>query len=315
MSTKPFVSWVGHGAVSLAPPDQFAQARSWAFAVQASIPAIQTLVDTLLNPGGGGQVRYEAILPTALFSFLDSGRSTSLADPIGWKPGRECAIWVPLLERRAGLPLGSRIVFWSPYIFINYTIGMVTGREVWGWPKSLARIGIAADHPDRPEFFCTTTLFSTLLPATPAQEAVLYRVVQQGERRSLPTAVAGPIQAGKTMLESLFGATAGRILAALEAEPTLPCIQLKQFRLASDPALACYQAIVESPIALTAFRGGGLLPGRYTVEITTCESHQIVADLLGRQPGPQSTTLEVFAAIWLEGDFMALPGREIAVRP
>jgi hypothetical protein len=314
MSGKPFISWVGHGAVSLAPPDQFANAKGWAFAIDASTSAIQALADKLLNPVGAGQVRYEAILPMALFSFLDVGRSTSLAEPLGWLPGRECAIWVPLLERRAGVPLG-RIVFWSPYIFINYTIGLVTGREVWGWPKSLARIGIAPDHPDRPEFFCTTTIFSTLAPNTPGQEAVLYRVVQTGERVGAPDAITAPIKAGLAILEKLFGGLAGQLLSALKAEPTLPCIALKQFRSAADPAQACYQAIVESPIALNPFRGGGILCDGYTVEITTCESHRIVADLLGRPPAPQSTTLKVRAAIWVEGDFVALRGRDIYVRP
>ena len=118
-----------------APPDAFADAIISAFVIDADRKAIQTLADNLLNPAGKGTLRYESVLPIAMLSFLDSARSTSLADRLGWVPGRECAIWVPLVERRPGSAFGARVVFWSPYIFVTYAIGLVTGREVWGWPK------------------------------------------------------------------------------------------------------------------------------------------------------------------------------------
>lgn len=314
MSSKRFISWVGHGAASLAPPGVFSGAKAWVFAIDADTKALQTLTDTLLNPAGKGVVRYEALLPVAMLSFLDIARCTSDVDTLGWLPGRECAIWVPLVERRLGSVFGGRVVFWSPYIFINYTIGMVTGREVWGWPKVAARIGVANDTPGNPEFFCTTTIFRTFSPGTKGEDALLYRVIREkaDPKPSPPWKSAADAVAG--LVGRFFGSLAGDLLNALQLQPTVPCIALKQFRSAANAEQACFQAIVESPVALSGFSGGGLLTDTYSLEITTCESHRIVLDLLGRPPDPGITTLPVRAAAWLSGDFKALPGRDIVVQ-
>jgi hypothetical protein len=313
MKGKLFISWIGHGAASLAQPDLFSGAKGWVFAIDANCNAIQALADTLLNPAGNGVVKYDAVLPVAMLSFLDIAKCTSAVDALGWLPGRECAIWVPLVERRLGSVFGTRLVFWSPYIFINYTIGMLTGREVWGWPKVGARIGVAGDAPGRSEFFCTTTIFRTFGADTKGEDTVLYRVVQEtpdptpsAPWRSKAEAVAG-------LVSNLLGGVTSDLLHALQLHPVLPCIALKQFRSAADPEQACFQAIVESPVALARFTGGGLLTGRYSLEITTCDSHQIVPDLLGRAPNPAKTTLPIRAGAWLSGDFKALCGRDIVV--
>jgi hypothetical protein len=313
MTDKPFISWIGHGAASLAPAAEFSGAKGWIFVIDADRKAIQRLADTLLNPAGNGVVTYDALLPVAMLSFLDIARSTSATDALGWLPGRECAIWVPLIERRPGSLFGARLVFWSPYIFINYTIGMVTGREVWGWPKVGARIGVPGDAPGSSEFFCTTTIFRTFSPGIQGEDAVLYRVLEEtsGLAPPPPWRTKADVAAGLTA--NLLGGVTSDLLHALQWRPTIPCIQLKQFRSSADPTKACFQAIVESPVALTTFTGGGLLTGQYFVEVTTCDSHKIISDLLGRAPNPVKTTLPVRIGAWLSGDFKALSGRDIVV--
>ena len=313
MTEKPFISWIGHGAASLAPPGVFSGAKGWVFVVDADCEAIQTSVDALINPAGNGQVTYQAVLPVALFTFLDIQQCTSATDAFGWLPGRECAIWVPLVERRVGSLFGARLVFWAPYIFIDYPIGMVTGRDVWGWPKVIARIGVPGDSPGNSEFFCTTTLFRTFNATTKGEDAVLYRIgpIQPDSTTWAPWRTAA--DAGRSLVANLFGGVTNDLLQSLQCQPAIPCIALKQLRSAGDPTKACYQAIVESPIALTGFSGGGLLKGDYSLEVTTCASHDIVRDLLGGAPNPGSTTLPVRMGGWVSGDFTALPGRDIVV--
>jgi len=224
MSSTPFISWVGHGAASLAQPGMFSGAKGWVFAIDAKVAATQTLADALLNPAGDGKVRYDAFAPIALLSFLDIAKSTSLVDQLGWVPGRECAIWVPLIEHKPGSISGARLVFWSPYIFINHTIGMLTGREVWGWPKVLARIGVASDTPGSPEFFCTTTIFRTFSPNTQGEDALLYRVSRAKAGPNPPPPWESAAEAAAGLLESLLGGLAGHLLSALRLQPTVPCI-------------------------------------------------------------------------------------------
>jgi hypothetical protein len=57
----------------------------------------------------------------------------------------------------------------------------------------------------------------------------------------------------------------------------------------------------------------GFLDGAdYKLEITTCDSHRIVQDFLGRAPDPGQTVLPIEWGVWAELDFQALPGRVIA---
>jgi hypothetical protein len=306
----PFISWIGHGAASLAQPAVFSGATSCVFGIDTDMRATQALVDALLNPVGGSSVRYDVLAGVAMISFMTIARCTSQTDAIGWEPGRECALWVPLLETDH-VRHTLRLVFWTPYIFIDYAIGMLTGREVWGWQKVWGRITVPSDSPTAPPAFrCATTLFETLAPTTQAQILPLLTVAGTG------TAAAAPAMSWQTGLDaaqhvvaSLLPEVDAQHLAALLAGPSIPTVQLKQFRDSLDPSRACFQAIVDSPAQLTGFSGGGLLNAAdYNLSIATCESHQIVHDLLGVAPAAGQTTLPVTFAAWLAFDFAALPG-------
>ena len=64
---------------------------------------------------------------------------------------------------------------------------------------------------------------------------------------------------------------------------------------------------------MTGFQGAGLLFDSFALDITTCESHAIVMDFLGRAPDPTSTQLPVKFAAWANIDFAALSGDDIVV--
>ena len=86
-----------------------------------------------------------------------------------------------------------------------------------------------------------------------------------------------------------------------------PLIFLKQFRDIVDGTLACYQAVLEAPAKITAFRKAAWLPGRYEVSITPYASHPIVADL-----GLGSGNPPVVAAAYLDFDFQMGTGSVLA---
>jgi hypothetical protein len=236
---------------------------------------------------------------------MDVKQCTSAVDAIGWVPGRETAFWVPLLETRRGRIL-PRPVLWAPYIFINYTIGMLTGREIWGWSKTLAEIAITATAGTPSSFACSTMTFDRLDPSTQGKVRKLYAisgnspfVAQSGFTEHAVNAAADAA--------NLFNGAWTRLLGG-SALPTVPAVALKQVRDSRDANSACYQAIVDSPVRMTRMRGGGLLQGSFALNVTTCESHQIVRDLFGRAPDPTTTTLPVRFAAWSSFDFEALPG-------
>jgi hypothetical protein len=311
MTDVPYISWIKHGATNLSPPDTFAGANINLFSIETDATAVQNLVDALLNPAAGGRVRYAPALSVAIFSFSDTARCSSKVDAIGFIPGRETMILVPLWEFHGSNPLPSRLVFWAPYIFIDYTIGLVTGREVWGWPKAFARIGVGADAPGA-DFSCRTTVFPVLAPTTPAEDVILYRVfkTQAGAETELWESAK---EATQGAVWGLLDGLAEDALQILSLQPQIPCVVLKQVRTSDVPAICCYQAIVNSPIAVTSFGSGGPLFDSYTAEIATCGSHTIVFDLLGTMPTSPTTRVPVKFAAWAKVDYAALPGTAVVV--
>ena len=110
---------------------------------------------------------------------------------------------------------------------------------------------------------------------------------------SLPLGLGGEAAALVNIVESLL-------------EGDVPAVFLKQFRDISDPTRASYQAIVEASARLQSFRGGGLLPGEYSVEVADLDAEPIRREL-GFLPGPIKPEL----SFWLEIDFEMETGIEL----
>jgi len=79
------------------------------------------------------------------------------AQGIGWDADHEVGFFIPLNE--SGGPAGERLVFWSPYIFIDSALGMVTGREIWGFRKTMGETGMPVNPGDPAHYWTKTTLF------------------------------------------------------------------------------------------------------------------------------------------------------------
>jgi hypothetical protein len=302
-----FIDWSGHGTPASAPPSAFSGVASHAFAFTIVNAAAQATVDKLLTPAAQGKVSYKVVGDTAFVAFVDMARVQPLVNPTGWVAGREVQVWLPMWETPAGGGLG-RPVLWCPYVWIDYGIGLIAGREVWGWAKELGQIGAAADNPGAPAAFrCDTMIFRDFDPDTQGKIETLIRVASPD-----PLPAPSPILQG---IETVIGAVLGKLFEGLTgvAGPSLPVICLKQFRDSATPAKACFQAIVNSPCELTGFTGGGFLPGGFSLEIANCESHQILPDLLGAPLQTSgTTTLPVNWGVWSNFSFVAQPGSVVA---
>jgi hypothetical protein len=302
-----FIDWEGHGTPASAPPANFLGATAHAFAFDIVAAAAQATIDKLLAPAAAGKVGYTMVGDTAFLAFVDIARSQPLNNPTGWLPGREVQLWLPLWETPAGGGIG-RPVLWCPYVWINYGIGLIAGREVWGWAKEMAAIALASDAPAQPaDFRCDTTIFRDFGPDVQGETATLVRV---SSASPLPT--PSPIVVA---IEEVVAGVIAKLFQGLTGitGPSLPVIALKQFRDSATPAQACYQAIVNSPCELTGFRGAGFLPGGFTIDIANCRSHQILPDLLGTPVKTSgSTQLPVSWGVWSAFDFVAQPGTVVA---
>jgi hypothetical protein len=311
MASTPYTSWIGHGAVCPTPPVSFSNVRGHVFGVNACRRAIQCLVDELLTPAAQGVVKYWCPAGGALITFNDAERCASTMDRIGWMPGREVAIWVLLIEERKEPPFGIRPVLWAPYIFIDTDLGMVPGREIWGWPKAFGHVAMATDTPGLPAHFgVRATIFRTFDPDLQGEVVELI-----GVTGTKPLELGDPTWRNgadvvSALADELLGDFAGELLRMLSIEPVLPAMALKQFRDVIDPTAVCFRALVNAPCRFTQFRGGHLLADTFTLTIETCASHAIAKDL-GIETQSRSTLIPVRWAAALDFDFLAENGSAI----
>lgn len=277
-----YVDWLGRGEQCMPGPGVMTQAKLTLFEVQGQLGRMQVLVDRYLNAVCGTPNRYRVASERVLVTFMDATLGTTGA-PVGTLPDRECAVWMVLQE-------GSRRLFWMPYIVVDTSIAMVTGRETWGFQKELGRVTVAAS-----DWAAYGTVFDPMAATTPGTE-----------RELLGARDLGPPGAGWLgTLTGFAGALAGTVIAELFTIPLPSVLNLKQFRDAADPNRACFQSIVESEFRIDDFQRGRALVGPYELRFANVGSHRLVDDL---GVPPTSTTA---VAAQAEIDFTALPGREV----
>jgi hypothetical protein len=308
MAAPPYISWTGHGSACGEPPGVFSDAVMHMFGIETDQSAMQTLVDKLLNSvQGTPNVIYTTFVDAALLTFVDIGKCTTHTEILGWVPGRECALWIPLYERAGS---HTRIVFWSPYIFIDYCIGLVTGREVWGWSKVSGNIEVLPRGLADPRFSVSTLIFAKFATTTRGSTETLMTVGGSTPLTMSPMWTR-PRAAMTEIIEKLTRLPLDEVTADFDFGPVFPAIALKQFRDSANPKLACFQAIVNSPVRLTHFDGGGFHGGTFELRVKTCDSHTIIYDFTGRTPRLRCEELTVNFSAWIRFNFEACPGTVI----
>jgi hypothetical protein len=197
-------------------------------------------------------------------------------------------------------------------VFISNSVGMVTGREVWGYPKEISTFEFPAPEQPNPKFVAKATIFDKLSPTTEGKLAPLVTVHREQPieppvwkcttRSDAFTEIVSALTNGTGELISHLGSEAF-VVANLFGSPSVPVVNFKQFRDAVDPRRACYQAIVDAPLQIDELSGLGFLGDGYRLKITPCESHTIAADLGITNDEP------VAFAYFLELGFSAVAGR------
>lgn len=132
------------GAASLlqmAPPFAFSDVTMSVFPLRASLPTLENFCKNYLNQAPH-LVQFRPFIPFVYLVILDYGRMSVEAANMGWISQREVAFGVPLRwlnTTENGLDFHDW-AFTSPFIFVDNELSMSTGREVFGWPKLLARL-------------------------------------------------------------------------------------------------------------------------------------------------------------------------------
>lgn len=291
-------------------PYQARGARQHVFFLRGNPDALQATFDRSIGGPSGGAVSirpYTSLIALTVV-HIDAIRSADPPDSLigAGIEEHEVAIWTIGVDRQRHAP-----VFFTPYLFVDSGMAMAAGREVFGLPKQDARFTISGDQT--PDLVMMDVLgIDRFAPETPFtwRPVLELRRVGPASARALAwrTLTEAAHALGAAIGEGLPHLIADAELAvkmmAILARGALPVMALKQFRDVAEPDRACYQAITEANIQITALHGGGFL-GDYRVTLHDLDSLPIRRDL-GLGPDP----LTPLAAWWIDYDFRLESGVE-----
>jgi hypothetical protein len=265
----------------------------FSFVLEADAAALRKVCDTFLNDPVHGQVTYVPLASCAMLMVAMIGKISCVnlpPDQQFWLPETDIAFWVPVLKGKTegGLFVAESLQWFLPYVFVDNTWAVASGREIYGYPKAMSSFELPS--PDDPDHFRVDTL--TVKAFGPDAEATWQRLIEVDRVGSpggglLSRTFHSLVEAGEAFLKA---AIADRLLpipglGMLEelyefvVHGTMPMVFLKQFRGARVGTNACYQAVVEAPAQITTFRSAGQIAADYQVTIHGFASHPIVADL------------------------------------
>lgn len=272
------------------------------FLLRCDEDALQAQLDRFPNVPSGGAVRYTVLAPVALLYFADFARTYSEAAPDdkkGWLPEKDCGIWIPAVRDDDG---GKKIALSPLYMFVDSGHACVSGREVYGFPKEMARLQV-----DASPFRCSPVIFETFSPDTEGGTAELIRVSQETERglgerlKELGALAFDAVAALGLDLMHLLKPLFDRVQSG-----GIPFVFLRQLRSVADPDVAAYQAICEADVPLDNLTEVKLLSGDWTIQIRQADSHPLVEDL-----GLSGNKIQPALAFEVGMDFQFSTGKEI----
>lgn len=308
-------NYIDRGGESVYRPPFVAQdVRYYGFLLDADPETLQTnLCDRYFNDPSGEPGRFRPALPGVMLVMCRLKELRSETPPYsdyGWFAEAETAFWVLLVDTKL-----ERLVWVFPYIWVDNAYALAMGREVYGFPKGLGRFDIPEDPHGIQALSCDALAIRTFGPDSQGDwERIIdvrrtedapghdrWRSAEEVARDLLGSVrifegqgLLGDLRLAAHTMADLFQ---GRLTFAF----------LKQFRDTAQTDKACYASLVEVACEMTHFKGGGLLNGRFEVDLPPLDSHPIARDL-GLADGP----LPVGTAFWMDFDFLIGPGKEVA---
>ena len=220
----------------------------------------------------------------------------------GWMSERDFGVWVPVVRN-------GRIGWYLPYVFVDNVAAMVTGREVFGFFKQQAVLTMPPT-PRAPGMFAIDALvIPTFSPTSQAQNLRLLTITTTqaapagswGSVREAADAIKGILPAGISWWQLVENLVEDLVTG------DVPMVFLKQFRDATDPTKACYQAVIEANSHLDHWYDGWVT-APHDIAITPVDSHPIAAEC------GLATPLASVIGFWCRMDFTMQAGRVIASR-
>lgn len=288
-------------------------ARMWGFVFRAQLDHLVDLCDRYLNVPGHGAADYTPVLPFVVLTFTQIQQLSPKNPPysaIGRASESEAVFWLFAPAYEMGAPM--RFTWFTPYVFVDNPLAIAEGREIYGFPKEMGWFsGFPAGR--RLPVRLTVDAFGVQRfdNSAPLAQQRLFEVQRTpAHDANAAGSWTTRLEAGLELMQRLLAPEADNFhQIAAEFPPGLwpphgTTAFLKQFPSAADSSIPSYQALVEAPVEVDSFHGGGLLDGSYELRIRDCATHPLCNDL-----GLQNRQRAILS-YWLDFDFTLGSGSE-----
>ena len=261
----------------------------YSFMVMADIGALERLVDLVLTRPTLGAAEFRPLAPMVMLSVGDIANVVPLTPPYnsyGSVNEAQLAVWVPVVQVSGKGADKKAKNFWmfTSYIWVDNPMSMATGREMYGWPKSMGVIHLPDDND------ASLSLKTYGLDFAPGNQPSYLDLL----RLTPTTNNSGDLRTGSTIAafaravvdtvkaQHSIDLTAGLGIAVDltddAIEMALPEIYLKQIRSIECGTDAAIQQLCDShaTIETASFQQ---LPTAYALTIQHVDSHPLARDL------------------------------------
>ena len=284
-----------------------------AFMFSANITSLTALCDQTLNSLESSPYKYVPLTSSLLLVYSDMLVSSldERDKQVGFIPETEVGFWMltVAMKKTSTGHVPHHLAWFLPYLLVDESNSIATGREVYGFNKQAGEFHKLQDITS-PQFNADVLGFKQFDPAAIAQKERLLELNStftestQSKWRDWNSAKT-ELMSG--ILGNIRTDLAGGVVefATRAITDNIPLVFLKQFRHSANSNKACYKAIVEAPLKVKEFYGGGLFSQPHKLTLNHLDSHPFARNL-----GMQSEQTSTLGA-WMKVDFILDHGVEL----
>ena len=281
----------GIGLPSMRPPYPNMNMETASFFLEADFDTVKAACDKYLNNVIDGKRKYFPISSYVMFTWakIIGDAKTDSYEVMGPMKEHDAVFFVPTLavNYRFGIPIPSHFAMFPFRLYIDNADGIVSGREVYGFNKSVG-VFSGSEDPKNPDYTVQTLGYKTFGPDSVAKMEDLIKVTPMGSSCTSSN-WSNTAEAQQGIKECVGSWTEGGLLNDLIEEsfdvftyifkPTGSQVFLKQFRDIHYGMNACYQSVTEAPTTIDDFKGGGLFGNKFKFQVFDLASEPIAQEL------------------------------------
>ena len=314
----PYAGWVSLPP----PPSSLEDCSCYTLLFRVDGAACQKFIDRSFNRAAGrSQFRILPLLPdfhVVSLMIVKSSRVAPSTPPFsleGTMEETDIGFWIPVAIYEDGALLPDSVAWLPAYLFVDNDYTTASGREIWGFPKFVARTDVTAGPPSGGAAFAAQASAVIIEKFSPNSKASRQRLLslQCPDMTVLPVTGA-PADTFKQLSAAADSSRQQDIMAIKDLQAALPLglgglhvpipvVFLKQFRTADGSNQACYQQLLTGPLIMTALHASALVGGAWRLELTASDSLPFIRDLGLGTPINGKVVLETGLAIWCDIDF------------